>query len=94
MIVCVKVKTKVFTPLISFRPGPKLSELLQARVFHSVQIIGDDDPEDGQDITVARFNSVITDLQTAMKSRFTPSEEADHLKCMGFLNLHNWPIGR
>ncbi len=57
-----------------------------------MEIISHDEPENEQDTTVTRFNSVITDLQTAMKSRFTPSEEVDHLKWIGFLNLRNWPI--
>ena len=82
------------TAFISFRPGPKLAELLQARKFHNVQIVSDDEskPENEQDTTVTQFNSVITDLQTAMKLTFTPSEEVNYLKWMGFLNLQNWPI--
>ena len=50
-----------------------------------MEIISHDKPQNEQDTTVTRFNSVMTDQQTAMKSRFTPSEEVDHLKWIGFL---------
>jgi hypothetical protein len=72
----------------TFRPGPKLAELLQAEVFHGVQVANQLD----EDTTLAQFNDIITALQTAMKSRFSDSGKSDHLNWIGFLNLHNWPV--
>ena len=65
-----------------------MAELQKAGVFHGVHVFGADEV----DTTVTCFNGLITDLQTAMKSRFTCSGDTDHLNWVGFLNLHNWPI--
>ena len=73
----------------TFSPGPKLAELVQAEVFHGVQVANELLDED---TTLARFNDIITALQTAMKSRFSDGGKSDHLNWIGFLNLRNWPV--
>ena len=72
----------------TFSPGPKLAELVQAEVFHGVQVANELD----EDTTLAKFDDVITALQTAMKSRFSDGGKSDHLNWIGFLNLCNWPV--
>ena len=72
--------------LLFKRPGPKLTELLNAVTWHEIDLNVDNDS------TVQRFRPIIDNLQAALKTRFTATGNIEHLNWIGFLNLKSWPL--